>query len=711
MRYRLLLKELSMARDRAARFCAIARIAAMAATLLALVSPAAAATMDDPFGANSLDWCRWEDVSWFGAATQAGELALTPSGSQSYTAARVLSQARLLGDFDIQVDYRLGAGFNAPLSGASGPGFYTTLALAWDDSRTVNFSRTHNTFVGDGAYVYSPLPGFEWTNAYFAASNAQEGTLRMVRAGTNLSFFHRALNSATWVPVGSMSVPATPVNVMLSASNSGTTTGFTSYFRNFKLSAGQTDDVDYALPATFLKRPDFALGGVSENWPAMKYFDSRFTTFDPFSTFKAQGMEWIRVGVTTSSVPLLDAISPEQWRNQPGLINLAWWGSREYAAVTLRDAQSRGMRLDAYLYMSDTAANWGNQSAPAAWAGKSIADTAVLVEQQAFDTATYFKNKGLNIEIYEIGNEIDIGIIDFLPGRRITVPPGVDFVNNRQWLRDNVWNIEAQLLSAAIAGIRRANPSARVAIHAASLEVGTGSRFGPDFFQAMRDFGVNYDIAAISHPYALDNYSWKLSNYSATCWFKRVDRVVREIAAPGKPVMIVEASYPSNPATLMSNAMPDFPFTPQGQADWLHAQLRFASNHPSMAGWFYFYPEFFEGWRPPGDPAYALGLASLLASETVPRPALSEFRANLSATVSSECLFNWAERSYPQYFSPEGVSSAILEPYLYRYYPSTGNYVATSSADDHVWVLGPSFGGLLDVGPKAQFLGLAGCSP
>jgi hypothetical protein len=48
---------------------------------------------------------------------------------------------------------------------------------------------------------------------------------------------------------------------------------------------------------------------------------------------------------------------------------------------------------------------------------------------------------------------------------------------------------------------------------------------------------------------------------------------------------------------------------------------------------------------------------------------------------------------------------------LYRYYPRTGNYVATSSADDHVWVLGPSFGGLLDVGPKAQFMTLAGCSP
>lgn len=699
-----------MDQSRTSALSALVRMILMVATLLVLASNVRGATMNDTFDSNSLDWCRWEDVSFFGAVAQSGELALTPSGSQSYTAARILSQARLVGDFDIQVDYRLGTGFNDSLSGDGGPGFYSTLAVAWDDSRTINFSRTHNSFLGDGAYVYSSLPGSVWTSSLFSASNAQAGTLRMVRAAGQLNFFHRPLDSVAWTSVGAMSVPATPVSVMLSASNSGITRGFTSYFRNFRLNTGQTDDVDYVFPSSFLKRADFALGGVSENWPAMKYFDNRFTTFDPFSTFRAQGMEWMRVGVTTSSNPVLDTIPPEQWRNQPGLINSNWWGTREYAAVTLRDAQARGMRLDAYLYLSDGAANWGNQPAPAAWAGKNVTETAALVQQHAFDTATYFKNKGLNVEIYEIGNEIDIGIVDFLPGRRIAVPPGVNFLNDRQWLRENVWSIEAQLLKAAIAGIRSASPSARVAIHASSLEVGVGSQFGPDFFQAMRDFGVDYDIAAMSHPYALDNYSWKLDQYTTICWFKRVDRVVRGIAAPGKPAMIVEASYPSNPATLQSRPMRDFPFTPQGQADWLRAQLRFASNHPSMAGWFYFYPEFFEGWRPAGDPAYALGLASLMASETSPRPALAEYRANLAATVASECLFNWAERTYPQFFSPAGASSATFDPYFYRYYPGTGNYVATSWADGHVWVLGPSFGGLLDVGAKANFLTLAGCS-
>ena len=265
----------------------------------------------------------------------------------------------------------------------------------------------------------------------------------------------------------------------------------------------------------------------------------------------------------------------------------------------MRDAADRGLRLFAYLYFSDSAANWGNQPAPAAWAGKSVAETAALMEQHAYDTAMYFKSKGLDVEIYELGNETDIGMVDFLPNRRIPVPPGVDFVNDRTWLRENVWSVQATLLKAAIAGIRRAAPKARVAVHASSIESGMGPQMGPDFYQAMRDFGVDYDIAALSHPYAQGSTAWKLSNYSKACWFRRVARAVDQIAVPGKPVMFVEASYQSSPATLVSQPMPDFAFTPQGQADWAREQFRFASNHPSVAGWFYFYPEFFEDW-PPG---------------------------------------------------------------------------------------------------------------
>ena len=80
------------------------------------------------------------------------------------------------------------------------------------------------------------------------------------------------------------------------------------------------------------------------------------------------------------------------------------------------------------------------------------------------------------------------------------------------------------------------------------------------------------------------------------------------------------------------------------------------------------------------------------------------------ANSVSDCLFGWAERVYPEYFSPPGATSAEYAPYHYRYYAGTRNYLAVSSVDSHVWVLGPISGDqVLDVGPARNFLQLAGC--
>jgi hypothetical protein len=76
----------------------------------------------------------------------------------------------------------------------------------------------------------------------------------------------------------------------------------------------------------------------------------------------------------------------------------------------------------------------------------------------------------------------------------------------------------------------------------------------------------------------------------------------------------------------------------------------------------------------------------------------------------NECLISWAEQKYPQYFSPTGGISMAIPPYTYRYYSDSGNYLAISSADDSVYVLGKDFGNTpVNVGPATNFLGLSGC--
>ena len=49
-------------------------------------------------------------------------------------------------------------------------------------------------------------------------------------------------------------------------------------------------------------------------------------------------------------------------------------------------------------------------------------------------------------------------------------------------------------------------------------------------------------------------------------------------------------------------------------------------------------------------------------------------------------LMDWAERAYVQFF-PGHAADATLAPYIYRYYPSTGNYVGVAAGV--VYVLGP----------------------
>jgi len=78
----------------------------------------------------------------------------------------------------------------------------------------------------------------------------------------------------------------------------------------------------------------------------------------------------------------------------------------------------------------------------------------------------------------------------------------------------------------------------------------------------------------------------------------------------------------------------------------------------------------------------------------------------------ADCLFNWAEVSYPQFFAPAGTLSASHAPYYFRYYTRTTNALATSSADNHVWVQGRDTADTLaDIGPVSTFMTNAGCSP
>ena len=81
-----------------------------------------------------------------------------------------------------------------------------------------------------------------------------------------------------------------------------------------------------------------------------------------------------------------------------------------------------------------------------------------------------------------------------------------------------------------------------------------------------------------------------------------------------------------------------------------------------------------------------------------------------ASNSQSDCLFSWAESAYPDLFAPAGAISGLSDPYYYRYYYQTNAYLGISSADGHVYYLGPmSNNSILDVGALPGWLATAGC--
>lgn len=72
-----------------------------------------------------------------------------------------------------------------------------------------------------------------------------------------------------------------------------------------------------------------------------------------------------------------------------------------------------------------------------------------------------------------------------------------------------------------------------------------------------------------------------------------------------------------------------------------------------------------------------------------------------------DCLFNWAEASYPSLFAPR-TQSQIATPYYFRFYPP-GTYLAVAA--DRLLYFGPlSPSAILDLGDVSTWYPMAGCN-
>jgi len=282
------------------------------------------------------------------------------------------------------------------------------------------------------------------------------------------------------------------------------------------------------------------------------------------------------------------------------------------------------------MFLSDTAAGAGSQNAPAAWQGLSLSDTAAQLQNYTYQTVSYYKSQGVKIDLYAPGGEIGLGLLNFLPGDRLPAPPNTSPYEAIDFMQQNVWPTEAQLLKAAIAGIKMADPDAKIALHIEGLGLTPADVFVRGFFSTMVELGVPFDVAAFSLPYMTATGNWTLSQYTFACWAQRMDAAFRDVAALGKKGMISEGAYQGSTVNIsLNDPMPEFPITRQGQASWINANLRFASNNPNVLGFNYFYPEFYYGVNGPAPTD--LEAFGLFQNATMIQPGLLEFNPLLNA--------------------------------------------------------------------------------
>ena len=222
----------------------------------------------------------------------------------------------------------------------------------------------------------------------------------------------------------------------------------------------------------------------------------------------------------------------------------------EKAAAIGARAAACGMKLIVDFHYSDFWADPGKQMVPKAWEGMGLEEKCAAVYEFTRESLSYLAEAGALVDIVQIGNE-----------------------TNGSLCGEKTWEGVTALMSAGARAVREACPGAMVAVHFSNPE--TKGRYA-EYAETLASFGVDYDIFASSYyPYwhgTLENLSGLLSDIARTY---------------GKKVMVMETSYAyttedsdhyGNTVTASTASEGDFPYTPEGQADFIRAVLDAVEN-------------------------------------------------------------------------------------------------------------------------------------
>lgn len=246
-----------------------------------------------------------------------------------------------------------------------------------------------------------------------------------------------------------------------------------------------------------------------------------------------------------------------------------------YTIRMARRVKLAGARLLLDLHYSDTWADPGHQSTPAAWATLDPNTLEHQVETWSADVMTQLRQAGATPDIVQVGNEIDGGML--WPLGQVT-GTGADTMAQ--------WDHFTRLLKAGIRGVRSAvvpGDSVRIMLHYSQGGRASGTQW---FFDHMAAYAVPYDLIGLSY------YPW---------WHGTLAELAANLRATAqryaRDVLVVETAYPWRAggweAMATNRAAMTWPISPQGQAQYLRDIVDAVASVPGRrgAGVIWWYPE------------------------------------------------------------------------------------------------------------------------
>jgi arabinogalactan endo-1,4-beta-galactosidase len=289
-----------------------------------------------------------------------------------------------------------------------------------------------------------------------------------------------------------------------------------------------------------------------------KFYNASGTQQDPLQILKGVGVNYIRLRV---------------WLNP-----ISGYNNKAKVLAFATKVKAAGLKLMIDLHYSDTWADPGVQTKPAAWSSHNISQLQTDVYNHTYDVCNSLKAQGTTPDSIQVGNEINVGML----------------WNDGKIVSNNFTNLSL-LLKQGYNAVKACNSGTQVIIHTANANSMTNARW---FYDGIKAKGVNWDITALSY-YCY--WHGSLSNMT---------NVVSDMRTRySKPVAIVETAYPfttanaDSLANIITSSTPcsGYPASWAGQANNFTA-VQNAARSGGAIGVFYWEPTWIattgNGWDP-----------------------------------------------------------------------------------------------------------------